>query len=107
MVLLHHHDLLKTGWTGVDLFFVLSGFLITNILLKSKGNENYWSGFYRKRAFRILPPLIPLLVIGIVFSPINPWAAAGYIFFPGTGILAHLPHTLQTISHSMASATAL
>ncbi|WP_260740323.1 acyltransferase family protein [Tunturiibacter lichenicola] len=89
MVLLHHHELLNTGWTGVDLFFVLSGFLITGILLKSKNDDNYWSNFYRKRVFRILPPLIPLLIVGILCSPhISPWAAAGYIFFLGNVVNA-------------------
>jgi peptidoglycan/LPS O-acetylase OafA/YrhL len=84
MVLLHHHELLNTGWTGVDLFFVLSGFLITRILLKSKNDDDYWSSFYRKRASRILPPLMLFLIIGIIFSPkLSPWAAAGYIFFLG------------------------
>jgi peptidoglycan/LPS O-acetylase OafA/YrhL len=84
MVLLHHHELLNTGWTGVDLFFVLSGFLITKILLKSKNQDDYWSSFYRKRAARILPPLLLLIVIGTIFTPhLSPWAAAGYLFFLG------------------------
>src|SRR5271170_5097741 len=89
MVLLHHHELLKTGWTGVDLFFVLSGFLITRILVDSKDEDNYWGSFYRKRVFRILPPLIPLLIIGILFSPhITPWAAVGYTLFLGNVVNA-------------------
>jgi peptidoglycan/LPS O-acetylase OafA/YrhL len=104
MVLLHHHELLNTGWTGVDLFFVLSGFLITGILLKSKNNEDYWSNFYRKRVFRILPPLIPVLAIGILFSPhISPWAAAGYIFFLGNVVDAS-GHPVLMLFHTWSLA---
>jgi len=52
----------KFGWIGVDVFFVLSGFLITSVLLNLRGRADSFSTFYSRRFRRILPPYILMLV---------------------------------------------
>jgi peptidoglycan/LPS O-acetylase OafA/YrhL len=56
------------GWLGVDLFFILSGFLISSILLDMRGEQHYFRTFYLRRAFRIFPPYLIVVTIYLVAS---------------------------------------
>jgi peptidoglycan/LPS O-acetylase OafA/YrhL len=72
MVLVSHswRDVLRGGYIGVDLFFVLSGFLITTLLLRERARRGVVSlrNFYARRALRLLPALAVVLVAALIYS---------------------------------------
>ncbi len=94
-VFAHHAFQIKLLWMGVDLFFILSGFLITGVLLDAKQRRlgHYFSHFYSRRARRIVAPyLLTLIVMSLFFGLV--WTRNWYWYIGAANFLQplHIPH---------------
>ena len=58
------------GWVGVDLFFVLSGFLITSILIQNRRNKSYLGVYFSRRFLRIIPVYFLALLFLFILLPV-------------------------------------
>ena len=83
-VMLHNSGtfprLFAQGWMGVDLFFVLSGFLITGILVDTKQSDRYFKNFYVRRCLRIWPLYYSALFFMLVLVPFLRPSEASTVF---------------------------
>ena len=91
--------LVETGWAGVDLFFVLSSFLITRILLEAKGQPHYFRNFYFRRVLRIFPLYYFSLILMVYCIPLlwPNWEASDIVFYR-THSLWVFAHAINLIS---------
>ena len=98
-VMLHHHEIIRGGWIGVDVFFVLSGFLITSILRRDRGDPKYWSRFYIRRVTRILPPVLLFTLLATFYYHLPRHSVVLYSLFLGnfTNSTSHAVVQLQML----------
>ena len=71
-VVLYHAKvtIIKSGFLGVDIFFVISGFLIGGIIIRSIDNNDFsFRRFYQRRAYRLLPAAYVVFISVILISP--------------------------------------
>ena len=100
LMILFQHSFLDLGWTGGELFFVLSGFLLTRILRASRTDKSYWSRFYLTRVTRIVPLMVLILIVNEVATRHLPLIGlAGYALFLGdvVGVLGYTGGSLGAL----------
>ncbi len=98
MVFFWHYAALPWGLSGVDLFFVLSGFLITGILFDSRDDPHRVRNFYLRRTLRIFPLYYGILLALVLLYPIFRWQLSWSwlvwpLYFGNYARFAH-PHAL-------------
>ncbi len=90
------------GWSGVDLFFVLSGFLIAGILIDHRAAANYYAVFYIRRVSRIFPLYYFLLALFLALQAGQPhwrWFSANLL----ANALPLAPYFLYLQNFAMAA----
>jgi peptidoglycan/LPS O-acetylase OafA/YrhL len=93
---------LSNGWSGVDLFFVLSGFLICGILIDHRTSEDYFKVFYVRRVTRIFPLYYLFLALFLLLQRLSPSSG---IFSQGlfSNALPLLPYVVYLQNFAMAA----
>ena len=97
--------ILDRGWIGVQLFFVLSGFLITGILLDTQRAGNYYRSFFARRTLRIFPLYYAALVVllwvlpALGGAPVDRTHSTWWLWLYGTNWIQPFSHLADNFPH--------
>ncbi len=94
----------QAGWVGVDIFFVLSGFLITGILMDTREDESFFKKFYVRRILRIFPLYYGVLIVyALLTLPLHlQWhGLLPYYFVYFANLTSQGPIPMQPLTHSL------
>ena len=126
LVMLHHFVVLRPSgafehllvgltdslWIGVDLFFVLSGYLITGILLASRQRPRYFSSFFARRFLRIFPLYYAVVFFALVVLPhlppgreLDTTATVGHAWWYWAYLQNYLMASLGNLNHIFTAVT--
>lgn len=102
---------LSLGWVGVDLFFTISGFLITGILLETKQSPRYFLNFYARRFLRIFPLYYLFCFLALYVVPCLPFAdpatfesikaQQAWLWLYGANILVSIRHSWMLVTNCL------
>src|SRR5271170_2428278 len=101
----------ENGWAGVDLFFVLSGFLITGILFDTRNDSHFFKRFFARRSLRIFPVFYLVCSILLLLTPVLHyrwrWLQLTFLVYFGNFFANHDFSLYEVASSTHPSATAL
>ena len=97
-------SLIRYTWSGVDLFFVLSGFLLGGILLDHRGSSRYFKTFYLRRFYRIMPLYYVMVALFVVLRLVRRPSTLDWLFVPPMPLVAYLAF-LQNFAMARADTT--
>jgi peptidoglycan/LPS O-acetylase OafA/YrhL len=111
MVFAYHYLSLPWGWAGVDVFFVLSGFLITGILFDMRDEPHRVRNFYLRRILRIFPLYYGVVLLLVLLFPIFRWDWSWrWLLWPaylGNFVRGHSAYALRSPLQMLADAQPL
>jgi peptidoglycan/LPS O-acetylase OafA/YrhL len=94
----HRIFVFDLGWLGVDLFFVLSGFLIGGILINNRGSVSFFSTFFIRRALRIFPIYYLVLILALALSDIARGHSWADLHFPPLVYVMYVQNIAASLS---------